>query len=143
MKTQFSFEELRIDEDWDDREQECYSNIFQQYSDNHLNTDSLCFIVPIPQISLPDKAKATQMKLNITVNNYRPIYSLCWSKLIASKELEDFIDTICDQSLLEVSFVRIIRRSIESFSNNKFKIIPSKDLDIDLVTNIWKKLLSK
>ena len=144
MHIQFSLEELRIDEDWEEKEQEYYSNIFIHYSEENPDSDSILFIVQVYDISIPQNVEDIEMNLNISINDYRPIYSLGFSRREASKELENYIDTISDQSLVEVSFMWSKQRMYFGHSKNwKFKIRPWSKENISLLESIWKKLLSK
>ena len=123
----FFFEDLTVNENWDEKEQEFYSEIYKEYYNENSQTGSILFIIPVPDISIPENLRDAEMKLNITVNDFRPIYNLCWSHLEANKELEKYIDTINDNSLLEISLVESIKLIYMQRLSTKLKTI-TKDL---------------
>ena len=141
----FTLKELEIDEDWDKKEQEWYSEIFKQYLDDIPDAGSLLFIIPINKISIPENADDVEYGLNISVNDYRTIYSIFWSQLEVSKELEDYIDEISDNSYLEVTAIGSISLSNLNRLSYRTKFITDKMFkkNATLCVNIWKKLLSK
>ena len=142
---QFKLEELNIDQDWEESEQEFYSNAFNQYLGTTPGASSILFIVPICNISIPDNSENLLMELNINVNDYRPIYNLCWSQLEVNKELEKYIESIDKKSIIElsirenISFIWIKKKSRIS----RLKGTDNKQENNLILSSIWKKLFSK
>ena len=142
---QFDLKELEIDNDCDKRVQDFYSSPSYQDFDKIPHNSSILFIITIDDISIPDKLDNFLMELNININDFRSIYNLTWSQQEVSKELENYIDTISDQSLIELSVVESTRWiNMTSLSRKaKFSSKIKSDKNKELLIKVWKGLLSK
>ena len=110
---------------------------------------SILFIIPIESIVIPHPAWYTPIILNITLNDFRPLYSITLSQTEVNTEIEDYIDWLDDHIQLEVNILRSVVyinevRTIFSSMSGFQRIIPGGiEGKKQLLTRIWEKLLSK
>ena len=141
VDVEYSLSALEIDGDWNEFEEKCYNELLEKYSNDEMKCTSVLFVVSIPHIWVPISKTAKRLNLNITINDFRPLYSLEWNQFEDTKEFEDYIDLIDDSCLLEVS----VKQNLEYFNSKRFKQNVAfgfvNDFDPQPLQKCWRKLL--
>ena len=115
--------------------------MLDKYSNDEMKCTSVLFVVPIPHIWAPISMADKWLNINITINDFRPLYKLKWNRLEDTKDFEYYLDLIDDSCLLEVSVIQ----NLEHFNSQGFKqnVILGNvdDFDPQPLQKCWRKLL--
>ena len=108
----FSFDELELDSELNEQNQRIYDELLSKHILKMQNAyppqPSILFIIPIESIVIPHPAWYTPIILNITLNDFRPLYSITLSQTEVNTEIEDYIDWLDDHIQLEVNILRSV-----------------------------------
>ena len=146
---EFSIEGLEPDHEWSKHDSEYFAEIYQEVSKSKPNDKMILFIISVENISIPNPLVYTPIVLNITLNNYRPLYNLTWSQEDVTKEVEIFVDSIDAKTRIEVNFIKTIKRidGLCTIHGMRFDYQEETKDDttdkIKISRQIWNKLLTK
>ena len=152
---EFSFEDLELDR-LCIQDQAIYDKLFKNHIMKNkkffLNEPSILFIVPIvpiEHIAIPNKVLYTPIIINITLNDFRPLYSLTFSQTEICAEVEEYIDSLNDQIRIEVKIIESVVYLDNTFKqlilNKRYQKRTKGGVEDkkQLLKRICKKLLSK